>query len=127
VKQVLSALILSLLLITPAFATEWHSANQVTLGWDNPNPDMDLAFEVYQARPDRADVVLLGLTSDLQMVISVAEGRWLLGVAAVRIVDGEEVARSETAWSDMAEYTADGPFGVQHWRRPDAPGGLRVQ
>jgi hypothetical protein len=116
-----------LLMFTAAHALEWHSANSITLGWDNTNTDLtDVSYEVFRTKHNHTDTLSLGLTNATEMVVTLPEGKWLLGVASVRIVDGQEVARSEVAWSDDPLY-ADPTFGVQFFKGPAAPKGLRVR
>jgi hypothetical protein len=52
------------------------------------------------------------------------EGRYFLGVKAVRTVDGSVVSESAISWSDDAAATNSNPFGVQFYKVPNPPGGL---
>jgi len=130
-----------------AWAQTWHPTNQATVGWDavttmtnedgtvEPLPEGDtITYKAHVIReanignPDAA--ILLGETSDTQYVITLPdEGRWFVGVSAVRIhpVEGEEpiVTESEISWSSVAEVTNNDPFGFAMFYMPTQPSGLR--
>lgn len=113
---------------TVAFsATEWHTANQTTIGWTqdpgNINPS-EIKFNIYLANaitdPAKSSPVKVGSVSTKEYTITLnTEGRFFVGVAAFRTVDGVDL-ESNIAWSDAAVPA----FGVQFFEVPKMPGGL---
>lgn len=119
-----------------AEAQTWYPTNQATVGWDavtqladgNPLPaDTTIKYAVYRAAPDRGNQVLLADNIDgTEYVVTLsAEGQYLVGVQAIRLVAGVEVARSTIAWSDDPQ-AAQVPFGLVYFVPPQAVTGLNV-
>ena len=119
-----------------ANATEFYTANQVTLAWDEvttnvdgttvPSSEILYRVWVYNAitDPDHSNPVELGETPDLTYLITLnVEGKYFPGVQTVRVIDGEEVAESEIIWSSDPMYD----FGIQYFVPMKAPEGLRKQ
>ena len=118
----------------PALAQTWYTANQVTLAWDAVPKvlptDQANKYQVYS----RNDLVSLGspIGSEItatQLVVSfTTEGRYYLGVEAIRYPAGEAVGIKSTtkAWSNVAADTANNPFGVMFFAAPSGASGLRL-
>jgi hypothetical protein len=120
-----------------AGAQEWHTANQVTIGWDKsdgstvdpPIPQNEISYRLYLANAitDANKTNPAKIADDVKTLTYTVTlgtpGKYFVGVSAIRTVEGEIVGESEIAWSD----TANPPFGVQMFIAPPAPGGLRIQ
>lgn len=128
-------LILAIMIFaSPAMAQTWYTANQVTLAWDAVlkvlTTDQENKYQVYS----RNDLVSLGnkigdeITTTQLVVSFTSEGRYYLGVEAIRYPVGETVGiKSATkAWSNVAADTNNSPFGVMYFAAPGYPGGLRL-
>lgn len=115
-------------------AQTWFTANQVTFAWDAVAKvlptDQPNKYQVYS----RNDAVSLGtkisgeITSTQLLVAFTTEGRYYLGVEAIRYPAGETIGiQSERAWSNVAKDTAGGvPFGVMYFVRPGIVSGLKL-
>ena len=130
-KKLIAIAILLIATAAPAMAQTWYTANQVTFAWDavakvQPT-DSENKYQVY-TRNNVSDpgVKIGGEITATQLVVSFsAEGRYYLGVEAIRYPSGETVGiRSATkAWSNVAADAAGAiPFGVMFFA---APGGAR--
>ena len=115
-------------------AQTWYPANQVTLAWDPVAKvlatDQANKYQVYS----RNDLVSLGnpiggeITAAQLVVSFTVEGRYYLGVEAIRYPAGETVGiKSATkAWSNVAADTNNNPFGVTFFAAPGGASGLRI-
>jgi hypothetical protein len=130
-KSILLVLALCLL-STAGQAQTWHTANQVTVGWDAVAPIQPTDTIKYQLYV-RQDLVSAGIkagdpVATLQAVVTMpSEGDWWIGVETLRYVQGvADPFRSSTkAWShDPAACGPAGPFGVRYFVLPAPPGGL---
>ena len=135
-KKILLAIVLSLLLIGPAIAQEWYTANQITVAWDASDgstvdpviPQNEISYYVYLSNfmtdQNKENPTRIGETGETQFVITLADsGQYMVGVSAIRTVEGEVVGESEITWSD----TSDPPFGIRFYGAPPAPTSLRIQ
>jgi len=119
---------------------DWHTANQVTLMWDEVTttthgetiPTTDIVkYKVFIKNAiTGGDSVELGEVSATEYIITLnTEGSYYLGVSAVRY-SSENVLLSESiiCWSDTTECTeGEEPFGVRYWLPPAETGGLRLK
>ena len=132
-------LILALCLI-PSLAfgqTNWVTTNQVTVEWNQtttlvggaPCPVGDTIFyRVYTAKLPQGPVEVVGDTPNLEYTITfTSEGRYLVGVEAVRIPQGEtDEFVSGVLWSDNEdEALVPNPFGLKFFVNPSEARGLR--
>jgi len=136
---VFAILILSFLVLNCpqlAHAAEWHTANQVTIAWDEVSVNVDgtpvspneVSYKVwiYNALtdPNHENPIELGQTSDLSYLITLnVEGRYFPGVQTIRTVDGEQVAESAIIWASDPLYD----WGLQYFVPMPAPEGFRKQ
>lgn len=126
-----------------ASAESWYPANKSTLAWDHEAtvtlsdgatitiPQAELSYRVYRTlatAPNKVEPEFLGTTPDKSFLVRFSEeGRYLLGVQAVRTIPGVETpVVSEVSWSDVAAMTHDKPFGVEFFIPPAAPTGVRA-
>lgn len=108
-------------------ATEWHTANQTTVGWDMDYGNIapaEVTFNIYVANaltdPSKSSPVKVGNVAEKQYTITLnTEGRYFVGVSATRNVDGVDL-ESDITWSD----TSANPFGIQFFEVPKKPIGL---
>jgi hypothetical protein len=142
-KNLLFAVIAFIFLSVNAFAMDWTTANQVTIGWDavttlsdgTPIPDTDVI--VYEAfvlntniNPDKSTAISLGEIAETERLITFAyEGKYLFGIRTIRYdSDGNLLMKSEIAWSDDSLYAANGTsFGVVYYLAPSNPTGIRLK
>jgi len=103
-------------------AVEWHPTNQATLAWEAVIIDQGMVeYELFLIDASDETVknapAVEGRTDLLEYTFTIADqGKWLCGVRAVKIVDGADVAKSEIAWSDIADYCKDGnTFGIIYY------------
>lgn len=124
-----------------AFAQVWHTANQATIGWDAvttieggaPLPAGDtIEYVVYLSNaitdPGKDNPVEVATLTDLTQLITLnTEGRYFVGVKAVRkIQDGTEVGESEVSWSDNPQVVLNGDtFGLRYFLPPSGPVNVR--
>jgi hypothetical protein len=122
-----------LLLAVPAFSQTWYPANQVTIAWDEVpkvlTTDQANKYQVYS----RNDLVSLGakiggeITATQLLISLTVEGRYYLGVEAIRYPQGETtgIPSATKAWSNVAADTNNSPFGILFFTAPAQPVGLR--
>jgi len=138
-KKLSIALVLTLLLTGAALgAPSWTVANQSTVGWDavtkladdTPIPAGDtVTYRVHIKKDGTAgDGTQLTETAALEYTITfTAEGRWLIGIQAVRAPEAnpEDLQKSTIIWSDNADpLLVPVPFGFIYYLTPAEPGGF---
>lgn len=140
-KRLVTIIGIFALLCSPAFALDWTTANQSTVGWDavtvntegNPFPVGDTieydVFLVRESSTDRdADRIKKGTTAAIQYVLTFdQEGRWLAGIQAIRtpIASPDDKIKSSIIWSDSIDVTfVPVPFGFIYFSSPADPGGF---
>lgn len=118
-----------------AQAVDWTAANQVTIAWGavttlsagEPIPEGDIinyeVFVVSETGNKEADRVSQGKTPDLQFTITFTEeGRFFVGVRALRLRDAALIGVSTFAWSDNPVFVKDGlTFGIVFFLGPAGP------
>lgn len=136
-------IISALLLCTgTAQAQQWYTTNQATLAWDavtklvdgRPLPEGNvIQYKVYLANAvtDSGKTnpieVGTGIVETRYVITLNQEGKYFVGIRAVRIVGGEAVAQSEVTWADdPASNPQPGPFGLRFFESPGAVGGHRI-
>lgn len=116
------------------FSQTWYTANQVTFAWDavpkvQPT-DQTNKYQVYSRTDTVSNGVKVGgeITATQLAVSFTVEGRYYLGVEAIRYPAGETVGiLSDRAWSNIAKDAAGGvPFGVVYFVKPGSASGLRI-
>ena len=136
-KKIFVAIAIVLMVATAAWAITWHTANQSTVAWDpvtqnssgDPIDPAEIKYDVYlkNAITGGAETKITEAPIDLtQHTITLnVEGKFYVGVQAVRIVGGEVVSTSAIAWSDDPQYVQGDTFGIQYFLPPKAPGNIR--
>jgi hypothetical protein len=130
----------SLAMAALAAAEEIHYANRTTLQWkmtwaegQTPAPESEMAYKVYRTlatAPDKENPEFLAEIrgKDTFPVAFAKEGKYILGVRAVRYKPGkEEPIESPIGWSDVPENTYDKPFSVQFDLPPEAPTEVKAE
>jgi len=128
------------ILISPLNATDWITANQVTLAWDpvttlengQPIPEGNIIkYEIFYV-PENGnktlDNRLLGETLDAEYVITFTEeGNFILGVRATRWINDQLRGKSEIIWTDDPAVMKDGTAqGIVFFRSPASVLGLII-
>ena len=136
-KIILSLMLLwavVLLLTWEAWAQTWVTANQGTVAWDAVAPIVatdTIKYQVYTRIGATGDGAAVGaeiIATQLAITFSV-EGRYFVGVKAVRYPVGETVGipAAAVSWSnDPLVCAAAGPFGFVYYVAPPGVKGLRV-
>ena len=133
----IATFVIFLLVAPPSIlAVDWKTANQITFAWDESItsgiPQDQVSYSVYMV-PDtdtakaNPTLVVEKLTALEYTVTMNVEGRFFLGVNAVRTVDGAVVSESPVSWSDDPAVTGSNPFGVQFYKTPNKPSGLGIK
>jgi len=127
-----------LVVIGSVEAQTWITANQATIGWDASTtltsgaavPPADLVkYQAWTKRGADAPVKVGSEITALQTTITFsAEGRYLMGVQAIRYPAGETVGQPSTiTWSDSTDVVAvPSRFGIVYFLATRNPGNFRA-
>lgn len=115
-----------------AYAQTWYPTNQATVAWDAvasvATGDV-IKYQVYTKVGATGTPTKVGgeITATQLAVTFNIEGRYFVGVEAIRYPVGETVGtKSTTSWSNVAaDCAAAGPFGIVYYVSPLAPKNLR--
>lgn len=138
-KLILGVLLLSFLFVNSASAvSNLYNADRVKVSWDidttytewiSQGQNREIKYNVYQKVIGGSDYVLLtteAINVNNHTVQFETEGGYILGVSAVKFVDGVSVAESTISWSDNpAVCLNEEDFGIQYYTIPVNPTGLR--
>jgi opacity protein-like surface antigen len=136
-KSILFFAIIALLIAAPAMAVDWVTANQTTVAWDAVTKSADgtvtfgageITYSVYLANaitdPNKANPAKVRTIPETQTTLTLnSEGKYYVGVSAVRTVSGSLIGESAISWSDAVTPA----FGIQFFVIPGPPSGLRPQ
>ena len=122
------------LLAASAYAMTWHVSNQWNVKWDavtqdsegNPIPAENIEYSIIYALEDKADTQEAWRGPETQATITLdIQGQYLLGVIAHRMHEGEEVTKSDVAWSDdIASVGPAGIWGIMRFLPPQKVSGF---
>lgn len=138
VYSVFGFIIFCVLFITFVFsalvcAQTYYPADSLTVAWDAVTvpAGSTVEYAVY-SRQTSQGVGEGQLKTTVQIPNAVvqftSEGRYFVGVKAIRKVGGQEVSSSEISWSDTGTNCQGGvTFGAIYYSAPSAPKGLRKQ
>lgn len=139
IKSILVLMVLFLFVSVPVLAdVNWHLANQTTVGWDAVTtlsdgttiPPEQISYKVYIAKlVDKTDMVEVGnAIVDVQFTVTLtSEGKWFVGVKAIRTIDGVNIESSRIAWSDNPVDCENGnTFGIMLYMGPANVTGLKI-
>ena len=134
--SIIGVVLFLMIVASEVVAQEWHTANQTTIAWDisdgstvdPPIPQDQISYYVYLVNydtdPSKTNPTRIGTATVPTFTVTLnTHGRYLVGVSAIRTVDGEVVGESDKSWSDAANPA----FGIRYFNPPPQPGGLKVQ
>ena len=136
-KKLFLAVVLVLAMAGMSWAVDdWATANQLTVGWDNVTTLIDgrtlpvgntVSYRVY-LRPDgtTTQTQVAQVTTNQATITFTVEGKYYIGIQAVRFVAGEEVSVSGISWSDDPLVVDTRTFGVKFWITPSGIIKLKV-
>lgn len=137
-KGVVLALLLSLCICVNAYAIDWYSTNQATVEWDyestwaewvNSGVNNKVKFNLYLKNSTDGTPVILTPDPISEVMYTVTlrdEGKYFIGVSAVKMLGNEVVSESEISWSDVPEVCASlKDFGIKYFTQLNQPLGLR--
>jgi hypothetical protein len=86
-----------------------------------------IEYQVFQGKLDKSDIKPLWRGPETHTVLSLAqEGRLLLGIKSILVVDGQDVSESEIAWTDDPEIVYQGQiFGIIYFLPPKRVSGFQ--
>lgn len=111
------------------------TANQVSVAWDPVETNVDgepitgtISYKIYYRTALSEVEAFVATTTDTRYTFTfTVEGRYYMGVRAVRNVDVVEIGSSIISWSDNPAVCQDGKiFGAQYFKLPSPVGGLRT-
>jgi hypothetical protein len=118
---------------TNARSQTYYPVDSLSVAWDvvTVPAGSTVDYRVYTrfSTQTPADAVLRSTVSVPAATVSFAsEGRYFIGIQAVRKVSGTEVSSSTVSWSDVSANCQGGvTFGAVYYTAPSAPTGLRKQ
>ena len=115
---------------------DWRVTDQATIYWDavttleNGDPitaDNGVLYAVYIRNTTGGEPIKVGSTQETSFVLTFEEeGKWRVGISAVRVTPTADLIESATSWSDDPVAVAEGAtFGVTHYIPLAAVRGLR--
>ena len=129
-RKMIGIILVVLMLPVTALAVDWMVTDHCTLSWDAiPDLGYNATIEYIPCfcnavtDPDKENPMMIGSTPDLSCTVTFySEGQYFLGVKAVTILDGQELAASEINWSDDPVGNLSGEaFGVWYYTCPPPP------
>ena len=135
-KKIILPIAIILIMTFAGFAQafEWHSANQVTVLWDAVTKLSDgsdipatstIKYKIY-LRDESGTIAENQEVDTISALITfVNEGKYHVGISAVRYENTTEIAESDVTWSDVSGMPD--PFGFLFYLKPEVPAGLRMQ
>lgn len=139
IRSIIVFLMVCLFAATPVIAdVNWHLANQTTVGWDAVTtlsdgtvvPPAQVSYKVFLAKLiDKTDMSEVGtaIVNQEFTVTLTSEGKWYVGIRAVRTVDNVVITSSNISWSDDPIACQDGnTFGIMLYMGPANVTGLRI-
>jgi len=117
------------LLALGCFAQEVQFGSTVPIAWDAVTVTIGtVSYEVFLTPFPYAggQEVSQGVTTLLEYDIAVPEGRWLVGVRAIK-TEGADEYYSDINWSHVNGVDTPNPFYLKWFTNPSLPTGLRVR
>ena len=140
-KTCLLVIMLTFALVLSVFhlsgAQEWKTLNKAQVSWDAVTQDIDgkplpatdtIKYEVILADSvNKENIKVLWTGPEVTALITLtAEGKYFLGVRALRYQGEEKIGESEISWSDDPAATNGSPFGVVYFILPKKPTGVTL-
>lgn len=135
----LSLIFLMIFVSSNALALDWHTANQKTVAWDpvmtmdngKPIPEGNIVkYQTYVvdaiADHDKQNPIDAGIVDINEKIFTLSnEGKYYIGVQALRYVDDELVGQSIIVWSDNPVVCKnEQTFGLKFYFMPDNIGNM---
>lgn len=126
-------LFIMIVLSTFVHAQTYYPADSLTVAWDAVTVPAGSTVEYAVYSRATSQGVGEGTLKTTTQIPSAAiqfttEGRYFIGVKAIRKVSGQEVSSSDISWSDVGANCQGGiAFGAIYYSAPSAPKGLRKQ
>ena len=129
--MLLLTLALCLSLTPGTEAQQWTTANQITVVWDAVTvPTGTVTYQVYtklELGAAGSEVLVKTVTPTQVLITFLVEGRYFIGVKAVRTVGGVDVGATNISWSSDATACLNGvTFGAQYYVPPGPIKNLRI-
>ena len=140
-KRLLTTILTFALLIgsTSIALSGWFTANQATVSWnpvtmttsDTPIPPEEISYKVFLSNattdPNKTSPAEIASTPDSSCIITLnVEGRFYVGVQAIRTVDSEIVGQSVVSWSDDPLVVETTTFGLRYFIPPGQAKKLKI-
>lgn len=135
---VMAIFLLIFLIGTAPAVDQWKTANSITVSWDpvttaedgSPLPaSSSIVYKVFIKKimpPGSAPVEAASVPTTKATVTFREEGKYLIGVQALRMEVDTVVGSSIIAWSDDPAYVLDGKtFGAIYYLAPAPPKNIR--
>ena len=120
-------------------AVTWHTANEFTVSWDAVTTNVDetavpaneIEYELFVVNaitdPNKTNPTSVWRGPELTHVVTLnTEGQYLLGIRAIRVIDGVDQSTSVNVYSDDPAVCQDGvTFGVRYFIPLKNPIGFR--
>ena len=139
-RQIFLIPLILILSILPAFAIDWHTANQITIHWDATTTLADgtpilatdtIMYGIYIREKSGTESKLLETSDTVYTHTFTQEGQYIIGVSTVRYVEygteNEIREESEVNWSDVNGEATPDPFGLRYAISPVNPINLRKE
>ena len=135
-------IIFIVLIFTPLVSAQtWFTADSLSVDWTAPTTLIDgspipvgdiIKYNLYikdAINPQAIEeLIVSNLMVQTYLVKFTKEGRFFIGVCAVRYIGGiTYIGESIIAWSSDPVYTLNNPFGGVYYISPSPPTGLRKQ
>ena len=129
-KKIILTLAILMLAVSAAHAVDLrHSADQVTVAWDAVTTSTDgtaiegsVKYVVYTDSVNHNAQSAVWEGTDTQAAITFdKQGRYLVGVKALLVVDGAVEGESSISWSDDPLAVGAGTFGAVYFKNPNHP------
>ena len=126
-KYFLTIMAIGLVLASVSIAQEFHIADRATINWDQDLgniPAAEIKWNVYMTNavtdPGKANPakIATAIGKPYTIVFSV-EGKYYVGVSAVRIIDGSVIGETDILWADT--QTDVPAFGFKYFTLPPMP------
>ena len=120
------------------YAQDWKTLRSAKVAWDAVTQDIDgnalpatdtIKYEVIlsnQLDKEQTSILWTGPETTTTITLT-AEGKFYLGVRAVRFRADEKIGQSEISWSDDPEATGGTPFGLVYFIIPNKPTGVKLE
>jgi hypothetical protein len=126
-KKIMLMVLIGIFCFSFVYAQEFHTTNQATIDWEQDLggiPAAEVKWNVYLANaitdPGKTNPVKIGNAVGRPYTITLnVEGKYYVGVSAVRTISGTVVGETDILWADT--QTEVPAFGLQYFTIPPMP------